>query len=92
MDEQLDRTSIETIVDHPSVSMQADPDDVADFLSTLHRRLQALASELQGRGGGPGGEDGGDGSDGEALPDGACAMCERVMPLTRHHLIPRVGG
>ena len=26
---------------------------------------------------------------GELLPDGCCELCERRMPLTRHHLVPR---
>ena len=27
--------------------------------------------------------------DGADLPDGACPICEREMPLTKHHLVPR---
>eukprot|EP01126_Amoeba_proteus_P064730 TRINITY_DN9094_c0_g1_i1.p1 TRINITY_DN9094_c0_g1~~TRINITY_DN9094_c0_g1_i1.p1 ORF type:complete len:215 (-),score=34.96 TRINITY_DN9094_c0_g1_i1:300-944(-) len=27
--------------------------------------------------------------DGEVLEDGSCLICERFMPLTKHHLVPR---
>eukprot|EP01105_Mastigella_eilhardi_P026632 TRINITY_DN7798_c0_g1_i1.p1 TRINITY_DN7798_c0_g1~~TRINITY_DN7798_c0_g1_i1.p1 ORF type:complete len:220 (-),score=65.98 TRINITY_DN7798_c0_g1_i1:67-705(-) len=34
-------------------------------------------------------EDEEDGEDGELLSDGECELCEREMPLTKHHVIPR---
>lgn len=51
-------------------------EDVQDFAAALMRRCSEL---LQGEG-----EEGED--EGEC---GGCAMCERQMPLTFHHLIPR---
>lgn len=52
------------------------PEDVQDFAAALMRRCSEL---LQGEG-----EEGEDGDE-----CGGCAMCERQMPLTFHHLIPR---
>lgn len=58
---------------------QADPSDVADFQEDLSRRLQQLVSEHTAAG-----------TDSEEeLGEGACRLCGRIMPLTKHHLVPR---
>jgi hypothetical protein len=55
--------------------LPADEDDAADAYEALLEGVNdALANEIDEE---------------ELLGDDACEMCERVMPLTRHHLIPR---
>ena len=55
--------------------LPADEDDAADaYGALLGGVIDALANEIDEE---------------ELLGDDACEMCERVMPLTRHHLIPR---
>jgi hypothetical protein len=52
---------------------------VADFQEDLSRRLQQLVSEHTAAG-----------TDSEEeLGEGACRLCGRIMPLTKHHLVPR---
>jgi hypothetical protein len=53
----------------------AEPEDVRGFCAQVLAGIRELAE------GGVSEEE-----DGE---EGACEMCERVMPLTKHHLIPR---
>lgn len=48
--------------------------------------FQSLESSKRAHGDG----DGLDGEDDEVVEEGGCAMCARDMPLTRHHLIPRM--
>lgn len=55
--------------------LPADEDAAADAYEALLEGVNdALANEIDEE---------------ELLGDDACEMCERVMPLTRHHLIPR---
>jgi hypothetical protein len=55
--------------------LPADEDDAADAYEALFEGVNdALANEIDEE---------------ELLGDDACEMCERVMPLTRHHLFPR---
>ena len=55
--------------------LPADEDDAADAYEALLEGVNdALANEIDEE---------------ELLGDDACEMCERVMPLTRHHLVPR---
>lgn len=56
-----------------SHSSQVPPDELA---AALWRAVQAWREAV-------------DAASGELLPPGCCELCERRMPLTRHHLIPR---
>ena len=51
-------------------------DDVDDFAAKLHAGLEQAREQMETR---------------QEADDlfGGCAMCERDMPLTKHHLIPR---
>jgi hypothetical protein len=60
----------------------ADSQDVAGFCADC---LSALANVAAQHNGGVGD----DSSDGSGTESGVCELCEREMPLTRHHLIPR---
>jgi hypothetical protein len=57
----------------------ADRADLLDFFSALARRLGELADELEAQ----------RRAAGDLEAEGLCALCERRMPLTLHHLIPR---
>lgn len=35
------------------------------------------------------GDGGGDGGGDDVVEPGCCSLCERVMPLTRHHVMPK---
>ncbi|KAG2495405.1 hypothetical protein HYH03_006354 [Edaphochlamys debaryana] len=64
---------------------QAEDDEVRGFAAALHRHLgEALEAAAAAAAGGSGGSD-----DEEEGPIGGCALCERQMPLTFHHLIPK---
>lgn len=46
----------------------------------------------EGKGEGDDGDGEGEGEEEEEEGEpGCCVLCERLMPLTRHHLIPRSG-
>ena len=61
-----------------AASLDLDDDTVppADLAAALWRQLAAWRDAEQA-------------AAGEDLPPGCCELCERRMPLTRHHLIPR---
>lgn len=58
-----------------SSSDAVDPDDSREFCEALLLALQQFTAED---------------IDEESLQPGECEMCERFMPLTKHHLIPRM--
>ncbi len=70
----------------------AEPADLAHACAQLLDALGAAAAQLEEEAGLAGQRDQRDEEGGGALEEGACEMCERVMPLTKHHLIPRCEG
>jgi hypothetical protein len=57
-------------------------EELAELPHTLWRKLQAALRAARDAA-----EEASAGAD--ALEDGCCGLCERRMPLTKHHLIPR---
>ena len=72
--------SIERFEETLSNFEQADADDCREFCEILFEVLKG-ENEQEAQG-----ED----EDGACLQPGECEMCERYMPLTRHHLMPRM--
>ena len=67
------QSSIDRFEDVLANSERIDADDAQDFCSKL---FEAMQNEERDEGE-------------ECLQPGACEICERCLPLTRHHLIPR---
>eukprot|EP00755_Sulcionema_specki_P004393 Sspe_Gene.29965::Locus_14524_Transcript_1_1_Confidence_1.000_Length_847::g.29965::m.29965 len=64
-------------IDSILVEMNAEPDEVADLWEELCSSIQALTKEEED-------------DEGEALLPGECELCERSMPITRHHVHPKM--
>jgi hypothetical protein len=68
---------MDMLIGHDDVGVEEE--EIASFLSLLVKDLLEISSK-SGQA---------DDDDEDVIGDGCCAMCERPMPLTKHHLIPR---